>query len=284
MRLHTSLCAMVFIFLLSIASKPGQVEAGENERDYTQLLQDVFQTELVYPQEAGEVQFTLSPTFREGDDRDIIEIPLGIELGITDFWQVSLEWQSHVNRNSREGSTTQGIGDLELGTQYSFMNIADELFHAALGLEVGVPVGDIDKELSEGFLEISPSLILAQDLPRFHDSQIFTQIGFSFVDRLKNHADPDEDEPEAHDFIWNAGFFIPCGDVRWVTEFNWRTNEWNHNGDENELYITPGVIWVLPEGWEAGLGVPVGLNDKSDNYRVIASLTYEFDLFYNDRE
>lgn len=250
----------------------------ETNEDYKQLLNEVFQTDLVYPQDQGEVQLGLEPNFSEGDERDVFQLPFAVEYGITDDWQVSLEWNAHVNRNPSEGNTTSGVGDLELGTQYSFMNIAEPEIHAALAFEIGVPVGDVDRELSEGFLEFSPALLLAKDFEELNNSQIFAQIGVSFVDRVNSHDDPDEDEPEAHEFFWNIGFFIPLGDFRLVTEFNWANNEWNNDGEENNLFITPGLVWDLPGTWELGVGVPVGLNKESDNYRVLTKLIYEFDV------
>ena len=241
------------------------------------MLEEVFQTETVYPQEAGEFQLQVSPTFREGDDRDIFQVPVSIEYGLTDHWQVEVEFESHVDRNPESGNSTQGPGDLEIGTKYSFMNIAGLDLHAAVGFEIGIPTGDIDRELSEGFYEYEPFLILAKDFPNLNHSQIFTQVSVGFVDRGKSHEDPDEDEPEAHEFNWSAGFFVPVGPLRLVSEFNGTTNEWNNEGDENEIYWTPGVVWDISDAWEFGVGAPIGLNDKSDNYRVIAQLIFEFD-------
>ena len=56
----------------------------------------------------------------------------------------------------------------------------------------------------------------------------------------------------------------------------------NHDGEINELFVTPGVIWAHPfahplDGW-IGLGAPIGLNDRSDHQRFILQLVQEFDL------
>lgn len=275
--LSTAMAVLIFFWMVTVISVSADDET-EPTRDYKQFLNETFQSGLVYPQDKWEVQLALEPSFSEGDERDIIQIPFALEYGITDNWQVNLEWDAHVHRDPNEGSTTRGIGDLELGTQYSFMNLVEPGGHAALAFEIGWPVGDVNQELSEGFLELSPSLLLAKDFAEFNNSQIFTEIGVSFVDRVNTPDDPDEVEPEAHEFFWNIGFFIPLGNLRLVTEFNWTTNEWNNNGTENNLFITPGVFWDLPDGWELGLGIPVGLNDESDNYRVITKLIYEFDI------
>ncbi|MBT3182935.1 MAG: hypothetical protein HOI59_08505 [Nitrospina sp.] len=272
------LTPLLFVIALCIGLTPSTSWA-EEKRTYVQPLNEVFQTEMVYPQEKGEVQLQLSPKFSEGDKRDLIQVPFAIEYGITDFWQVEAAWYAHVNRNPAGGVTTRGVGDLEVETKYSFMNIAGSNFHAAVGLEIKFSTGDINKELTEGFNEYEPFLALAKDFPEWNHSQVFTEIRIGFLERTQNHADQSEDEAEANDFHLHVGFFIPVGLARLTTELVWITNEWHNQGDENKLFLTPGLVWDLPGTWEWGIGVPIGLNDKSDNYRIITHLIYEFDVF-----
>jgi hypothetical protein len=267
----------LLVIALCIALVPSSLWA--EEKNYSQPLNELFQTETVYPQEQGEMQLQLSTKFSEGDKRDLIQIPFSIEYGITDFWQMEVAWDAHVNRNPESGVTTRGVGDFELETKYSFMNIAESNFHAAIGFEIKFSTGDINKELTEGFNEYEPFVVLAKDFPQWNNSQIFTEISIGFVDRTQRHSDPAVDEPEANELHWSVGFFIPVGAFRFTTEFNWTTNEWHNRGDENQIYLTPGLVWDLPGTWEWGVGVPIGLNDKSENYRIITQLIYEFDVF-----
>jgi hypothetical protein len=106
---------------------------------------------------------------------------------------------------------------------------------------------------------------------------VFAQTGFNFVERVKEPDNPDDEEPEAHEFILNGGFFIPIQQLVVTTEINWNNNEWNNDGDKDELYLTPGLVWSLSESWEIGAGMPVGLTDDSDDFRVIGMVTYSFD-------
>lgn len=265
----------VVIFILH--TNPAIGAGKDGGRGYQQPIQEVFQTEVVYPQEKGEIQLTGSPRFHEGDAQDLLILPFAIEYGLTDSWQVELEWNSLIHHNPSAGSSNIGIGDLELGTKYSFMNVAGSNFHVAPGLEIGFPAGDPQEGLGEGMLEIEPFASLAYDFPKLNDSQIFTQVGFGFASRLRG------DEEAAHEITWNAGFFVPFWQLRYTTELNWTTNEWN-GGDENELYLTPGFVWDLPGTWEAGVGVPIGINDDADNFRVIAMLTYEFNMLRKDND
>ena len=45
--------------------------------------------------------------------------------------------------------------------------------------------------------------------------------------------------------------------------------------EEEARYLTPGIIRRWQNGWEAGMGIPVGLNDDADDFRVIFLLIYE---------
>jgi len=171
--------------------------------------------------------------------------------------------------------SNSGPGDVEIGTKYTWMDVT-EGFHVAVAFEVQFPTGDIDKELTEGFIEYEPSIIVAKDFPA-NNSQVFLQAGFGFVDRNKSPDDPDEEEPAAHEFNLNVGFFVPMDSVTWTTELNLSTNTWNNGGEEEELYLTPGVIWKFHDTVEVGVGIPIGLNDGADNYRAIGMVTAEWD-------
>jgi hypothetical protein len=59
-------------------------------------------------------------------------------------------------------------------------------------------------------------------------------------------------------------------------EFNLANNQWNHHGNENEFYVTPGVLWRVVRNIEIGLGVPVGLGRASDRFQVITHVVCEF--------
>lgn len=246
---------------------------AQQEAGVRQPIQEVFQTELVYPQEKGEMQVTWSPGFAKSVRSRLFQSPLAIEYGLTDNWQIEIDWSGRVfRREVGDEKFTRGSGDLRFGTKYSFMNMRGSNFHSAFGLEIGLPTGDMEKELSEGLIEYEPYFILAKDFPKLNGAQVFTQIGFGFVHRVKG----DEDEPAAHEFFWNTGIFVPVKQVVLTSELNWQTNRWNRAGKDNELYFTPGVVWHPSRTWEIGLGLGVGLTRDADKLRGIVKLTYEF--------
>ena len=239
-------------------------------------IEELFKTDSVYPQEKAEWEVGLFPTYQNNNRADAWSTPVSLEYGLTSRWQVEGEWNAFTERYPRSGSAVGGIGDLELGSQYSFMNVDQSLFHLAPRFSLELPLGSVNQNLSEGFLEYQPSLILARDLPSWHHTQLFTEIGFSFVQRLKRPADSDDAEPAAHELDWGAGFFTLLPQGALTMEFNLANNRWNHHGQENQLYLTPGWLWHPIKHTEIGFGVPLGLNRQSDRCDIILHVIYEF--------
>jgi len=264
------------LFLSSVALA---MEPSLAQKKYEQPLNEVFDTSLVYPQETGEIQLTLFPSVLTGDLHRTYRMLVGFEYGFTDSFQMEIEWDSLISLRPPNEVRSSGIGDVEIGTQYSFMNIRGSNTHAALGFSSSFPSGDIDKELSEGVIEYEPSLILANDFPNFHNLQFFTQVRLALVQKVKERADPaGEDSRAAHEFGWNGGVFMPFNRFIMTAELSWLTNKWNNGGEESRVRFTPGVVWNLPGTWEIGIATPIGFNDSAHDFGVVGIFLYEFIL------
>lgn len=266
--------------LLSLIVFP--IQAADDDDDLVRTnrdrrpIEELFKTDTVFPEEKGELEVELESFYQHNSTGDTWSVPVSLEYGLTDSWQVEAEWDSYVQHSPKNEPTARGIGDLELGSQYSFMNAGGSLFHFAPRFSVEVPLGDVNKDLSEGFIEYDPAIVLARDFPELHRTEVFTEAGLNFVQRVKRPADPDDAEPAAHELDLGAGFFTMFGRTALSMEFNWTNNQWNHQGTENDLYVTPGVLWRPRGNLEVGLGIPVGLNHQSDRFEVISHITWEF--------
>jgi hypothetical protein len=239
-------------------------------------IEELFKTDTVFPQMKGETEIGVAPLYQNNKTGETFSLPFSVEYGLTDNWQVEGEWSSYMWHNPKHGSSTHGIGDLELSTQYSFLNIGDSLFHVAPRFGLQLPLGDVNKGLTEGFMEYEPGVILARDFPELHHTELFTEVGVNFVHRVKTPSDADDAEPAAHEFNLGAGFFTLFEHGAGTLEFNWTNNQWNHHGTENLMYVTPGVLWRVAPEMEFGFGVPVGLNKQSDRYQLAAHFVIEF--------
>jgi hypothetical protein len=232
-------------------------------------LQELFQTETVYSQDKGETQLTLVSRFSKSAGRKLFENPVALEYGISDGWQVTVEW-SAANRLTTADGKTRGSGDLRIGTKYSWMNLRHSNFHAAVGFELGVPTGNVAKGLGEGNLEYEPYVVVAKDFPKLAHLQVFSQFGVTFAQHVKGPVSID-DQGAKRTAEWNSGLFVPYRKVRFTSEFNW-----SKSVAQSSLYLTPGVIWKFPRDLEFGVGVPFGVTRDADRFRAIVKLVYEF--------
>jgi hypothetical protein len=240
-----------------------------------QPIQEMFQSNLVYPQEKDEIQFTLFPSFKKSQDAQKIRTLFEVEYGITDALQVIFEWDGLLYKNPRINPAIAGVGNIEVGAQYSWMGMGDGNTHFSFGNLIEFPVGPVESGLTEGFLEIQPFIVLARDFPEFNQSQVFLEFGFDWVKQIRNV--PESIEPEIDNISWNIGAFYPIELWRATLEINGNNNKLD-GGSINEIYITPGTIYKLSREWEIGMATPIGITKTSDDYRVIGYLMWEFEL------
>jgi hypothetical protein len=258
---------LLFILgLLGLTAGFDSAVAAQDERD--QPLQEVFQTELVYPQEKGAFQLTSALTFARVNKKFSSE--LTVEYGLTRAWQVDLQWESFARRETDPGLVTRGSGDLRVGTKYSFMNIRGSNFHSAVGFELGLPASSAGKGISEGKIDYQPYVVVAKDFPRMSRLQLFSQLGITFSHSIIKSGLSDSNRTEKT-LEWNFGLFVPYRQVRFTTEMNW-----SRGTAENQLYLTPGIVWKLPANLEFGIGVPIGLSRDADGVKTILKFVYEF--------
>ena len=240
-----------------------------------QPIQEMFQSNLVYPQEKDEIQFTLFPSFKKSQNAQKIRTLFEVEYGITDALQVIFEWDGLLYKNPRSNPAIAGVGNIEVGAQYSWMGMGDGNTHFSFGNLIEFPVGPVESGLTEGFLEIQPFIVLARDFPEFNQSQVFLEFGFDWVKQIRNV--PESIEPETNNISWNIGAFYPIELWRATLEINGNNNKLD-GGSINEIYITPGTIYKLSKEWEIGMATPIGITKTSDDYRVIGYLMWEFEL------
>jgi hypothetical protein len=224
-----------------------------------QPLQELFQSEAVFSQGAGETQITLLPRFVQHRDGSAEVMPFGFEYGITDSWQLEADWDSYIRDNRNGLPVAQGIGDADLGTRYSWMHIDDSPVSAALGFNVNAPLAQKNPRLGEeNQWQAQPYGVIALDIPHWDTAQMFSNIGGNWnLNRGSTNA-----------WYANFGFYGPIGQFTVTGELNLT--------QEKDDYVTPGLIWRARENLFIGVGVPVGLNNFSDRYRVILSFTDEF--------
>lgn len=219
----------------------------------TQDINELFQSNAVYTQEADELQLTLRPEYRNNTNSEHWLLSAGAEYGITDALQVEVEWTAYTRDNPDMAPSADGVGDLSLGLQHSWLNVGEKPLHVAIALEVVFDVGDDDLELNEEGTVWEPSLVVASSPEYLMGIEAFAEIG-------------GEISSEESETYFNIGGYRKLGYQLLSLEFSY---------EDTERYLTPGIIRRWQNGWEAGIGIPVGLNDDSDDFRVIVLFIYE---------
>lgn len=251
---------------------PGVAEGGQLPTEVPrQPIQELIRTEVVYPQEKGEFQVTLRSTADKGRDGSVFAFPIQAELGLTDAWQLELEWRSY-SRVRAGDVVSSGLGAYSIGTKYSFMNIGGSGLHAAVGLELDFAGGLTSEGSREDNHEAEPFMAFALDLPSgvqafVHSGKAFTLAG---VDREKADGSVDD----ARNVQWNAGALVALRHVTLAMELGLLTkgSPWRPGG---ERYATPSITFPAAGSWEVGLGMPIGLGGSSDRFGFAVLAIFE---------
>lgn len=255
-RHRTTLISLVGLMLCVL---PSVAVAGpqeqEEEKEYQQALEELIRTEVVFPQEKGELQISAGSLFDHSSRSNSFGLPLEVEYGLTDSWQVGLEWTPLTRtRVGDQAITTRG--EIAIGTKYSFMSIADSGSHAAVGVELAV-----------GELELEPYVVFARDLNR-RGAQVFAHVGLGFA------AAGDGDDEGEKALQWNVGGLAPVGPVTLAAEINARNHSLTFRG-VNELYLTPSITFRPVRSWEIGCGIPIGLTSDSPRVGLAVLVSFE---------
>jgi hypothetical protein len=276
-RLPLLVLAAFLPLLASSVEAAGPESTEPGARGSERPVEELFLTDTIYTQSKGEIQLGLLSGYQKWRDLEVLQLEASLEIGVTDAWQVDLEWTGYQLRRSEDSASEGGIGDVEIGTQYSFMNLGGGSFSIAPRLAIEFPLGDVDTGLSEGVIVYQPSVIVAHDLAAPRPAQLFAQLGLSIVQRVRTAADPEAEDSESNQIIANAGFFDQLT-RRWIVtlELNWTTSRFGNFGEESSFYVTPGSLFNLTPGLQAGIGAPIGINSGAARYQIIGSLACDF--------
>jgi len=223
-------------------------------------VEEVFNAELVFPQEKGTLQVLMAPGLHAKSGNRSGYTPLMVEYGLTDALQAEVAWSGPRYTSAHEPSA------LEIGVKYSFIDIASRPIHVALGVEYLTPL--ISREANS---ELEVFVVLART---FQESgmQVFFQVGKEWGIGESDASDLDDEE--GMEGSLHLGFVYPGGRVHVTGEFSMLEEK-----GLNQRYLTPGFVFGPIEGWQLGIGLPIGITESSDSFRIITFITCEFELF-----
>lgn len=229
------------------------VRAGEAE-SADGLVEELLLGGLPFSQERNEFQLTLSTEMLSRDEAYTTDTVLEIEYGITDSLQIGVELPYRVLDAKESGeSDADGVGDIELEALWNLFN--DGVFVASISTGVGLPTGDEDRELGEGEVEYEIMILCAIVLENI---EIYAGIGGEFTD-----------DEEA--FVYSAGLAVDFVSAVGLVEIAGA-----YGGEEEEVYISPGISFEVMDDIDLVLGVPIGLTSESADWGLTFRLSTEF--------
>lgn len=220
-------------------------------------LTEPFMGESVAPQEKYEFQIVNNSIFQKSPGLYVINNSIEIEYGITDRFTAEIGYIPLIFEKYPDRSGKYSSGNIEIGGNYSFMNIFNSL-HLSIGFEFEIPVSAQQSDLIENESEFVPYFIVAHDFTWFNQIQIYA--GF--------YPSVFGDEKE---IALRSGAIIPFKNFHNTFELSYLNFE-----GENITYLAPGIAFPFENGFELGLSTPIGISELANPYEVIFRLFYEF--------
>jgi hypothetical protein len=228
--------------------------AGAQVAEREEPIQELFVGETVFVQERGEVQLTTTFDGRKNADEKAWRTAQLVQYGVTDRLELDTELPFVSGREST-ALRQAGLGDIEVGI---LMGLARRIHAGALsvGLRLRLPTGDEARGHGEGETVPEPIVIFAK---AFGSAQLHASAEVGFA----NKGTPKE-------WTYGAGVVVPTGHWRETLEVDAR-----HEGDENRLLLTPGLYFKPRRAFEIGIGIPVGLTQRSSDVGAVVLATVE---------
>jgi hypothetical protein len=237
-----------------------------------QPLQELFFTEVVYPQSRHEVQLTLgSFVDRTRADKSALA-PISVEFGLTDHLQLEGAWYGYSHYHD------DPLGHLvtarwSAGAKYSLMNIRQSSIHAAFGIDVEFPRPSAFSagEGENDDTEFEPYVAMAGDVGGV---TLFGSAGLSLAKGQLRPVLTGKEAPDDQGTI-SGGALIRLRRVTVAGEYTSRSDQapWRLNGSP---LVTPSLV-VHPGGeWELGFGLPIGIRAGTHKPGLALHLVKEF--------
>lgn len=228
------------------------------ERQIDRPVQELFMTQTVQTQRAGELQLSVGAMHQRDEDLRFSEISSRAEYGVTDRLQLQAQLPFQVNDRPTNFEAQTDVSNLQVGATYSLLR-GDDPISLSAGMDVAVPIGD-QAAMPDGRNDDQtiwkPSLMAAHD---FGAAQV--------------HADAQAELSGGADAInYNLGAIFKAGVLNPVLELNARSVE----DSKSEFYVTPGLFYSFSESAQVGVGVPIGLNEQSRDGQIMAKFNLQF--------
>ena len=226
---------VVFLTSIFILISPALTNAQKSGA-IPELLQEFFLSETVFPQQKNELQLTARPTFWKNKNLSYLQIPVWLEYGFTNRFQVELTVPVRIMfpRGQKPVADTR---TLEAGLLYNIVN-RNKPFALSAGLDIEWATAKDEEEIGEVKSRIAwePIIIIARQFGR---TQVHANLG---AELIGNEAE----------FPYGLATATSLG--HWIITME-ITGEMH---DNKTIFLSPGLIWKGIDDFELGAGVSKG--------------------------
>ena len=241
-------------------------------QEAAQPLQDLFFTEVVYPQDKGETQLTAGALMDRSEPGTAVLVPFSVEYGLTNRWQIQGGWDGY-------GRLQEGVAPglrtarFSIGTKYSVMHIAGSPIHAAFGVDVEFPrASSFAENEGEDSVDMEPFVAMAADVGRH--ITLFGSATASWAPHDVAALITDAIRPEDTGTL-SIGALVAVRHATLATEYTSRSDElpWRLDG---AALLTPSLVVHPAHKLEIAVGTPIGIGAGDHQPSFVAHVIREF--------
>lgn len=229
-------------------------QADDHDEMIYQIVQELFLGTIVYAQEKNEWQFNAG-YFQGNEFPSDAHVPLEIEYGITDRFQIGMEFPLEVA--SPVDDFQSGVSAVEWGVYYNPVNDPVHRWAVGIGYDVAVATS-LDDEGNRLWVH-EPYLVGYQEIG---------EVALNLSGRLEIATTGDETEIGGELAL---GMFREFGN--WVPMLE-LANQWEEG--QTQLVMAPGLFWKPRRSIQLGASLPIGLNDEAPALGAFALLVLEY--------
>jgi hypothetical protein len=240
---HACTLAVAGLGLAAASASAQEVYYGE---ELGRPVENLFSGMTTYTEPMGGMEFSLSGSHERESDLRNSSVMARVEYGVTD----------NIQAHSAGFEARTGGSRIEAGAKMSLIRDNSPVA-LSIGGDIEVPLSstnDVSDKAPNAGPVFKPSLMVGGggEMVEVHAS---TQAEFGQPDRAINYSVGS---------IFNVGAITP-------------SLELSSRAQENalpEFYATPGVTYSFNDQAELGIGAGIGLNEVSDDVRVMARFSY----------
>lgn len=244
------------IVTCAVALSTAGLQADEDEVDRARDFDQAIVGDTAVLLERGELEVRFEASYEDADDLDTVELLVGMDYGLTDWLELSIEVPYlFAMPVPEEEHDVDGLGDIKVGGALAVL--AEHPVYVSTSLDVDLPTGNDERSehLGEGRVVWEPSVVTDLALG---DAELVFDIGGAFAEHQS-------------EFLFETTLAYALGEI--VPSLG---VEGSLDGGAKEISIVPGIGLPIGEDVELAIEVPIGLSHDAANWKVLVEVTFGF--------